>query len=62
MEKRTSAAKAGPGSVIYGTAEAVPFQETQFLTQIPRPRNIFTRSSRGFESPVPQTEVNVCAL
>jgi hypothetical protein len=26
MEKRTSAAKAGYGSVNYGTAEAVPFQ------------------------------------
>jgi hypothetical protein len=32
MEKRTSAAKAGDGSVIYGTAEAVPFQN-RVLTQ-----------------------------
>jgi hypothetical protein len=28
-KERTSAAKAGNGSVLYGTAEAVPFQEVQ---------------------------------
>jgi hypothetical protein len=32
MENRTSAAKAGYGSVIYGTAEPVPFQDP-VLTQ-----------------------------
>jgi hypothetical protein len=33
MEKRTSAAKAGYGGVIYGTAEAVPFLHDRVLTQ-----------------------------
>jgi hypothetical protein len=32
MEQRTSAAKAGYGSVIYGTVEAVPSQD-RVLTQ-----------------------------
>jgi hypothetical protein len=32
-KKRTSAAKAGYSSVIYGTAEAVPFHKDPFLTQ-----------------------------
>jgi hypothetical protein len=32
-EKRTSAAKAWFGGVIYGTAEAVPFPENRVLTQ-----------------------------
>jgi hypothetical protein len=31
-QKRTSAAKAGYGGVIYGTAEAVPFLKDRFLT------------------------------
>ena len=34
MKERTSAAKAGDGSVIYGTAEAVPFQETEFSRRL----------------------------
>jgi hypothetical protein len=33
MEERTSAAKAGYGGVIYGTAEAVPFLNDRVLTQ-----------------------------
>src|SRR5271170_663528 len=33
QKKRTSAAKAGHSGVIYGTAEAVPFQEDSVLTQ-----------------------------
>ena len=37
MEKRTSAAKAGDGSVIYGTAEAVPFHKDCVLTQTLKP-------------------------
>jgi hypothetical protein len=32
-KKRTSAAKAGYGGVIYGTAEAVPFLQDRVLTQ-----------------------------
>jgi hypothetical protein len=36
MENRTSAAKAGYGSVIYGTAEPVPFQDP-VLTQTHSP-------------------------
>ena len=38
MEKRTSAVKAGYGSVIYGTAERVPFQDpvlTRTLKPLP---------------------------
>jgi len=36
MENRTSAAKADYGSVIYGTAEPVPFQDP-VLTQTLKP-------------------------
>jgi hypothetical protein len=36
MENRTSAAKAGYGSVIYGTAEPVPFLDP-VLTQTLKP-------------------------
>ena len=39
-KKRTPAAKAGPGGVIYGTAEVVPFLKTEF------PRKLFTRGIR----------------
>jgi hypothetical protein len=35
-KNRTSAAKAGYGSVAYGTAEAVPFQE-EFFRSLFRP-------------------------
>jgi hypothetical protein len=34
MEKRTSAAKAGYGSIFYGTAEAVPFLKTEFSRRL----------------------------
>jgi hypothetical protein len=40
MKNRTSAAKAGYGSVMYGTAEPVPFQHP-VLTQTLKP-NIFS--------------------
>jgi hypothetical protein len=36
-KKRTSAAKAGYGSVVYGTAEAMPFQGDRVLTQTLKP-------------------------
>jgi hypothetical protein len=36
-KKRTSAAKAGHSSVIYGTAEAVPFLQDRVLTQTLKP-------------------------
>ncbi len=36
-EKRTSAAKAGHSSVIYGTAEAVPFLQDRVFTQTLKP-------------------------
>jgi len=41
MEKRTSAAKAGFGGVIYGTAEPVPFLYDRVLTQTLKP-NVFS--------------------
>jgi hypothetical protein len=34
QKKRTSAAKAGYGSVIYGTAEAVPFLKAEFSRRL----------------------------
>jgi hypothetical protein len=40
-KKRTSAAKAGYGSVIYGTAEAVPFQDRVFTQTLLAPEGIF---------------------
>ncbi len=52
MKERTSAAKAGDGSVIYGTAEAVPFQETEFSRRLFSPAT-FARSRilRSLASP-----------
>jgi hypothetical protein len=42
MEKPTSAAKAGHGGVIYGTAEAVPFLRDRVLTLVSlAPEGIF---------------------
>jgi hypothetical protein len=34
QKKRTSAAKAGYGRVVYGTAEAVPFLKTEFSRRL----------------------------
>jgi hypothetical protein len=48
MKKRTSAAKAGYGGVIYGTAEAVPFHEDRVLTQASKARTL--RKSDFFRS------------
>ena len=50
MEKRTSAVKAGYGSVIYGTAERVPFQDPVLTQTLKAPA--CTAQSRIFPQPV----------